>query len=516
MYMSIKKVSTFINGLTIAAVALTGFLLFSLTQRINDAGAAAASRFYTALLMDELRKSFEEQTRQARNFAATGSAPAHTAYFRALAKRRGEEPRPAYALIAPGQRRGLLDLLGEHGITYGEFTLLEQAIALSGTLAALEAKAKNAVKGIFLDAAGQFTIHGEPDMELARSLVFGSAYYAGLEKVMAYANEFEYMVNTRTQRAIDNAVARKNAAIIIFALAFVFIFLLAAINLVYNRKFVAGPISSLTEKIKHMNENDLIHGININMRHNNELSDLVNYFNETLGKITALIVTVRKEADSLAKVGGDLAHNMNETTAAMNEVSARIQSIKTRMFSKGASVKQANVSIGNITANMNNPNIIRAEKQFSTVSGYCHRGNGRNGLTEVIEEIQAIARESEDLMEINAVMQNIANQAGFLSMNHAIEAAHKEARADEAGKGFAAIDDEIRKLAESSSEQSKTIGTVLKKMKSSIDKITLSTFDVSRKFEIIVNNIRTAAEQNENIRNAMKGKGEKGEKDEKE
>jgi methyl-accepting chemotaxis protein len=62
---------------------------------------------------------------------------------------------------------------------------------------------------------------------------------------------------------------------------------------------------------------------------------------------------------------------------------------------------------------------------------------------------------------------------------------------------------EIRKLAESSGQQSKTIGTVLKKIKDSIDKITTSTKNVLNKFEAIDHGVRTVSEQEEHIRNAM-------------
>jgi methyl-accepting chemotaxis protein len=124
---------------------------------------------------------------------------------------------------------------------------------------------------------------------------------------------------------------------------------------------------------------------------------------------------------------------------------------------------------------------------------------GRSGLQEVASDIQEIARESEGLLEINAVMENISSQTNLLSMNAAIEAAH----AGEAGKGFAVVADEIRKLAESSGEQSKTISTVLKKIKESIDKITKSTDNVLNKFEAIDGGVKTVSEQSENIRNAM-------------
>jgi methyl-accepting chemotaxis protein len=128
---------------------------------------------------------------------------------------------------------------------------------------------------------------------------------------------------------------------------------------------------------------------------------------------------------------------------------------------------------------------------------------GRSGLQEVSADIQEIARESEGLLEINSVMQNIASQTNLLSMNAAIEAAH----AGEAGKGFSVVADEIRKLAESSSEQSKTISTVLKKMKDSIDKISSSTQNVLDRFEAIDSSVRTVADQEGTIRNAMEEQG---------
>jgi CheY-like chemotaxis protein len=125
--------------------------------------------------------------------------------------------------------------------------------------------------------------------------------------------------------------------------------------------------------------------------------------------------------------------------------------------------------------------------------------HGRTSLQTVAQEIQEIAKDSEGLLEINLAMNKIASQTNLLSMNAAIEAAH----AGEVGKGFAVVADEIRKLAESSAQQSKTISAMLKKVKGSIDNISKSSGDVLDRFGAIDTEVRTVSEHEMNIRRAM-------------
>jgi methyl-accepting chemotaxis protein len=183
----------------------------------------------------------------------------------------------------------------------------------------------------------------------------------------------------------------------------------------------------------------------------------------------------------------------------MEQITANIGKLKGHVDRQGESVAQSSSAIEEMLANIRSVTQTLVKNSDNVKSLIEASEVGRTGLQEVSTDIQEIARESEGLLEINAVMENIASQTNLLSMNAAIEAAH----AGEAGKGFAVVADEIRKLAENSGEQSKTISAVLKKIKDSIDKITRSTGSVLDKFEAIDTGIRTVSDQEENIRCAM-------------
>jgi methyl-accepting chemotaxis protein len=317
---------------------------------------------------------------------------------------------------------------------------------------------------------------------------------------------------------------------IITVISVVVLALVVAAALLLSRS-ISKPIIRVADTLKDISEGEGDLTRSIAVTSNDEIGSLAIYFNKTLEKIRNLVLTIKREAGNLHNVGNDLASNMSETAAAVNQITANIRSIKQRVINQSASVTETNATMEQVVVNINklnghignqSDNISQASSAIEEMVANIHSvtetliknaGNvntlkeasevGRTGLQEVASDIQEIARESEGLLQINSVMENIASQTNLLSMNAAIEAAH----AGDAGKGFAVVADEIRKLAESSSVQSKTIGNVLKKIKSSIDKITRSTENVLTKFEAIDSSVRTVAEQEDNIRNAMEEQG---------
>ena len=325
----------------------------------------------------------------------------------------------------------------------------------------------------------------------------------------------EYLYHSLRAQIIERIILG-----VVFAVAGVLI-LFFLIRPVFSRLRQISEILALLSR----GEGNLSERITVNR--NDEIGQVADLFNKTLDRICDMVILVKDQSINLSNVGNELSENMNQTAQAVSEISGNIHKIKNQVTNQSASVMETNSTMEQVMENISRLN-AQVEAQTESVSQSSSAieemlaniqsvtstlirnadnveqlinasETGRNSLEEVSRDILGIAKESEGLLEINSVMENIASQTNLLSMNAAIEAAH----AGEAGRGFAVVAAEIRKLAESSSAQSKTISEVLKKIKDSIDKISKSTGVVLDKFQDIDSEVRTVSEQESNIRASM-------------
>ena len=213
--MDIQKYFLLIFSSVLALVLLAWLLYLEKARNEDDISSAVTKRYQSFLLADELRQSSDDLTRMARLYVVTGN-PKYKEYFdRILAIRNGQAPRPLNYhnvywdfIVATGvsprvdtEAKPLKQLMREADFSETEFALLQETEEMSDELVSLEARAMNAMVGIFQDSSGH-QITAPPDRELARNLLHSEQYNEFKQRVMTPLKQFIETVDYRTSEDI--------------------------------------------------------------------------------------------------------------------------------------------------------------------------------------------------------------------------------------------------------------------------------------------------------------------------
>ena len=350
----------------------------------------------------------------------------------------------------------------------------------------------------------------------------GYRYIASYAKVTATGriviitapyNEFMGTVNALRLSMIGIGV-------IILVIALIIVYLVACA--------MVKPIQTVVTALRNIAQGEGDLTVRLPVTGNDEITDMAEYFNQTIIKISTSIRQVGVNSNTMEEIGDELASNMTETASAVNQISANIDGVKQQAMTQAASVTETAATVEEIVRTikqLNNSIETQAASvaQSSSsveemVANIASIGQTLGKTDEVIKSLttatgdgkatlvtsnavtQKIAEESGSLMEASSVIQHIASQTNLLAMNAAIEAAH----AGEAGKGFAVVADEIRKLAEESSIQGKTITTTLKMLSGEIESLSASSKTVEAKFNAIFTLAEQVKEMSARLTEAMR------------
>lgn len=218
--MSLRRSFLLLFGVLFVLISAAGGLIWMVIRNEDAAIRAEVLRYDSYKLADELRQSSDDLTRMARTYVVTGDEQ-YAAYFQEILDiRDGLAPRPLdYAsiywdlVLATGRRPqqageavALITLMERAGFQGDELALLERAKQRSDGLARLETRAMNAVRGLYEDSTGAYTVRRAPDMGMAREILHGGEYHRIKGAIMEPIGEFLRAVESRT--AADVAARR--------------------------------------------------------------------------------------------------------------------------------------------------------------------------------------------------------------------------------------------------------------------------------------------------------------------
>jgi methyl-accepting chemotaxis protein len=265
----------------------------------------------------------------------------------------------------------------------------------------------------------------------------------------------------------------------------------------------------------------------IALKRNDEIGDLVTGFNGFVGKLRGIVATLKEAQGTLGGIGEEMATSSHESASATAEILANIDGVRrlaanqemstsvatnsvssvvggiadldSLTESQAAGISEASASIEQMIGNIGSvsASIGHMAERFEELMKTAVAGKEKQEA--VVGKVGVIASQSELLLEANQVIASIASQTNLLAMNAAIEAAH----AGDAGKGFSVVADEIRRLSETSAEQSKSIGAELSSIKETIAEVVIASAESEESFNLVSSSIDATDELVRQVDNAM-------------
>ena len=187
-----------------------------------------------------------------------------------------------------------------------------------------------------------------------------------------------------------------------------------------------------------------------------QLRDLVSRINETSQEVAQYTANTQHITNQLAEASEHQAQEIAGASSAINEMAISIDEVSSNA-SESAQVAERSVQIAS-----NGADVVQRSIQGMDII--------REQIQETSKRIKRLGESSQEIGNIVALINDIADQTNILALNAAIQAS----MAGEAGRGFAVVADEVQRLAERSASATKQIETLVKTIQTDTNEAVIS------------------------------------------
>ncbi|KEO82801.1 hypothetical protein EL26_13720 [Tumebacillus flagellatus] len=258
------------------------------------------------------------------------------------------------------------------------------------------------------------------------------------------------------------------------------------------------PLQSIVDVVQKVSQGDLTVKP-VKLKANDDIGQLGASVNTMIDSLRTVITSVEETSSQMAASAEQLTASAEQSSQAAEHTAVTMQELAegtdkqvqstdetdhiVRALAAGASQIAARSETVSQTAQRasraaeeGNRSIHKTVEQMKSIS------QSVNGSSAIIENLETHA---QNIGEIVSTIEGIAAQTNLLALNAAIEAA----RAGEHGRGFAVVSNEVRKLAEQSTQSAHEIGetihTILAEIQDAVASMKLGTEEVSRGLEVV-------------------------------